>query len=101
MAVLPVFYQSFLLQWLNPKAWISCISGISAFNLADSLPMLATFVSPYFVICYASITSWALAGDRIKILLTKPGYLHIFNRVMGGTLILAVPYLLSLQFLTL
>jgi len=37
----PVFYQGFLLQWLNPKAWIACISGISAFNLADSLPMLA------------------------------------------------------------
>jgi threonine/homoserine/homoserine lactone efflux protein len=63
----PGFYQGFLLQWLNPKAWIACISGISAFNLADSLPMLAIFVSLYFVICYASIASWALVGDKIKI----------------------------------
>ena len=94
---LPVFYQGFLLQWLNPKAWIACISGVSAFNLADSLPMLAIFVSLYFVICYASIASWALVGDKIKILLTKPGYLHIFNTFMGGALILVALYLLLLQ----
>jgi threonine/homoserine/homoserine lactone efflux protein len=93
----PAFYQGFLLQWLNPKAWVACISGISAFNLADSLPMLAIFVSLYFVICYASIASWALVGDKIKILLTKPGYLHIFNTFMGGALILVALYLLSLQ----
>ena len=97
----PVFYQGFLLQWLNPKAWIACISGVSAFNLADSLPMLAIFVSLYFVICYASIASWALVGDKIKILLTKPEYLHIFNSVMGSALILVALNLLSLQFSTL
>ena len=97
----PVFYQGFLLQWLNPKAWIACISGISAFNLADSLPMLLIFVGLYFVICYASIASWALLGDKIKILLTKPGYLQIFNSVMGSALILVALYLLSLQFSTL
>ena len=93
----PVFYHGFLLQWLNPKAWIACISGVSAFNLADSLPMLVTFVSLYFIICYASIASWALVGDKIKILIAKPGCLRIFNSLMGGALIMVALYLLTLQ----
>ena len=96
----PVFYQGFLLQWLNPKAWIACISGVSAFNLADSLPMLIIFVNIYFVICYASIASWALAGEKINTLITKPGNLRMLNTVMGGALILVALYLLSLQVLT-
>ncbi len=27
----PKFYQGFLLQWINPKAWIACVSGASIF----------------------------------------------------------------------
>ena len=31
---IPKFYDGFLLQWLNPKAWISCVSGVSIFASA-------------------------------------------------------------------
>lgn len=98
---LPAFYQGLLLQWLNPKAWIACISGVSAFNLADSYPLLIIFVSLYFVICYASIAAWALVGDKINILLRNPNNLRIFNIGMGSALILVAMYLLSLQLATL
>lgn len=27
----PYFYEGFLIQWLNPKAWIASISGVSLF----------------------------------------------------------------------
>ncbi len=94
---LPSFYQGFLLQWLNPKAWIACLSGVSAFNLADSNTMLALFVSLYFAICYVSMASWALVGDRINRLLTSPRHLRVFNAVMGGGLIGVAFYLIFLQ----
>jgi threonine/homoserine/homoserine lactone efflux protein len=32
----PKFYQGFLLQWINPKAWIACVSGVSLFSKTES-----------------------------------------------------------------
>jgi threonine/homoserine/homoserine lactone efflux protein len=93
----PGLLQGFLLQWLNPKAWMACLSGVSVFNLADSATMLFVFIGVYFVICYASIASWALVGAKIKHLLVAPGNLRLLNLVMGMTLILVACYLFSLQ----
>lgn len=93
----PGWWQGALLQWLNPKAWTACLAGVSIFQLADSKTALLTFVSLYFVICYASIASWALVGSRVKRLLTNARKLRIFNRIMGFTLILVAVYLLALQ----
>ena len=94
---IPRFWDGFLLQWLNPKAWIACISGVSAFNLGHSLSLLSIFISLYFVICYASITSWALLGDKLQTLLSSPSHFKIFNEAMGGALITVDCYLLYLQ----
>ncbi|MEA1914708.1 MAG: LysE family translocator, partial [Campylobacterota bacterium] len=50
------FHEGFLLQWLNPKAWIACVSGISMFSsIENSIPF---FVIIYFFVCYASLTFW-------------------------------------------
>ncbi len=40
-ADIPKFYEGFLLQWLNPKAWIACVSGVSI-----SEPILQFFTIP-------------------------------------------------------
>lgn len=93
----PSFCQGFLLQWLNPKAWSACLAGLSAFNLANSHTKLAIFISLYFVICYASIASWALAGEKVKTLFETPRSARILNLVMGGSLIMVALYLLFLQ----
>ena len=34
---LPKFHSGFFLQWLNPKAWIACVSGVSIFSSARKL----------------------------------------------------------------
>lgn len=93
----PKFYQGFLLQWLNPKAWSACLAGVSAFNLANSHTMLAIFITLYFIICYLSIASWALMGEKVKTLFSTPQNFKTFNVVMGGSLIVVALYLLSLQ----
>lgn len=96
----PGFGYGFLLQWLNPKAWIACVSGISAFNLAGDYPLLLVFVSLYFVICYLSIGSWALVGGRMAVLINSTRNLRLFNLFMGGALIAVACYLLVLQVLS-
>ena len=93
----PGWWQGALLQWLNPKAWTACLAGVSIFQLAESMSMLLVFVGLYFVICYASIASWALLGSRLQRLLTDNHTLRLFNRIMGLTLILVAGYLLVVQ----
>ena len=51
----PSFFQGVLLQWCNPKAWVACLAGVSAFNLTASVLKLLAFVGIYFLICYVSI----------------------------------------------
>jgi len=94
---IPTFTDGILLQWLNPKAWIACISGVTAFNLGYSLPLLGLFIGIYFLICYVSIACWALLGDRINMFLNSPRHYKLFNLIMGGVLIIVACYLIYLQ----
>lgn len=94
---LPSFSNGFFLQWLNPKAWIACLSGVSAFNLTGSNSMLLIFCSLYFSICYLSIGSWALLGGQISPFINNRRRLLIFNSLMGGVLVIVGLYLLFLQ----
>ncbi len=65
----PKFYQGFLLQWINPKAWIACVSGASIFSNADSYNLFLTFTIMYFIVCYLSLSIWAILGDKVSYLL--------------------------------
>jgi len=82
-AAKPTFKQGLLLQWLNPKAWIACMAGSAAFNVANSPVILGLFVTIYFMVCYCGIACWALVGVRISKLLTQPKQLKMINRLMG------------------
>ncbi|QFT55728.1 LysE family translocator [Microbulbifer sp. THAF38] len=96
---LPRFHEGFLLQWLNPKAWIACVSGVALFSSPHSQLSLVYFVFVYFWVCYASLTLWAFAGDKIRHLLGGTSRIKRFNLVMGGLLILCAVYLLYSHFL--
>lgn len=79
------FYQGFILQWLNPKAWIASISGISMFSM--SLNTIYLFILIYFIICYLSLSFWAFIGERTTKFLNTNKRLKIFNVLMGSFLI--------------
>lgn len=90
----PKFMEGFLLQWLNPKAWLACISGISLFADEKSFFPLFLFIALYFVICFMSLSSWAVLGDRLKLILGNKTRLKIFNYLMGIMLSSCAIYLL-------
>ncbi len=96
---IPSFYQGVILQWLNPKAWIASVAGISAFNLSTSHHWLLVFVTLYFMICFVCIAAWALLGTQLTTLLKTPRHIKLFNRAMGVSLILIALYLLFRQHL--
>lgn len=97
---IPSFMQGFLLQWLNPKAWIACASGAALFSNTQTHSTLITFMVIYFVVCYLSLAAWAVLGDRVSILLNSTLRIRIFNLAMGGMLIATACYMLYLQFFT-
>ena len=90
----PRFIDGALLQCTNPKAWIACLAGLSAFAKADSLIPLLTFVSIYFVICYLCISIWALAGVQLKSFLNSDTQKLWFSRMMGALLMITAVSLL-------
>lgn len=89
----PKFYEGFFLQWLNPKAWIACVSGASIFSSTESYAPFLTFASIYFFVCYASLAAWAVLGDRVSFLLNSHFRLRFFNFFMGLLLMLTAGYL--------
>lgn len=89
----PKFYEGFLLQWINPKAWIACVSGASIFSSTGSYDTFLTFTLIYFIVCYASLGVWAMLGDNISYLLKDRFRLRLFNFIMGLLLMITAGYL--------
>jgi threonine/homoserine/homoserine lactone efflux protein len=85
------FYEGFLLQWLNPKAWIASVAGISLYSTTQEI--LYSFILIYFIICYLSLSFWAVVGSKATFLLNTPEKLKIFNLLMGSVLIAVAFYL--------
>ena len=94
----PRFYQGFLITWLNPKAWTASLSGVALFSGSPESGRLIHFFIVYFLVCYACFTLWALAGDKVRVLLTSESSIRAFNIIMGGALILCAVYLVYSHF---
>ena len=94
----PKFYQGFLLQWINPKAWIACVSGASIFSSPDSYNLFLTFTIMYFIVCYLSLSIWAILGDKMSYLLKDHFRLRLLNFTMGLLLMITAGYLCYGQF---
>ena len=95
----PGFIQGFLMQWFNPKAWTACASGAALFSDPTTNTTVAVFIMIYFVVCYLSLASWAVIGDKVSILLRSRQRIRTFNLLMGGSLIVTAGYLLCLPLL--
>lgn len=93
---IPKFHEGFLLQWLNPKAWIASISGVSLFSSSET--MLLTFIFVYFFLCYIGLSFWGILGDKISGFFKIEKRLKVFNFLMGSLLIVTAIYLFYIQF---
>ncbi len=95
---IPKFHQGFLLQWVNPKAWIACVSGVSIFSSADGYDQFLIFSGIYFIVCYLSMAVWAILGDKLSLFLNSHIRLRLFNITMGLLLIVTAAYLCYTHF---
>lgn len=91
----PGFIKGVILAWLNPKAWIAILAGISAFGVAGKYQELPTYIITYMSVAYLCMLVWAFAGSKIARFLKNCRNLRIFNLTMGASLILIAGYLIS------
>ena len=96
----PKFLFGFMLQWLNPKAWLASLAGISAFGLVNDHPKLLMFISVYFVLCFIGIASWGALGNKLRDWINSPAHLKRLNQLMGLLLMGVAVYLLVVQSVT-
>ena len=96
---LPTFIQGFLFQWLNPKAWVACVAGVSLFSVPNDNAVFLTFSFVYFVVCYIALFFWSVLGDKVTIFINNEFRLKAFNLLMGGLLIVTACFLLYSQFI--
>jgi threonine/homoserine/homoserine lactone efflux protein len=94
----PTFPQGFLMQWLNPKAWMASMAGVSLFSAPTDNQLFLTFSLIYFLVCYLSLFAWSVLGDRVTILLNSETRIGYFNKLMGGLLVATACFLLYTQF---
>jgi len=95
---LPTFIQGFLLQWLNPKAWAASMAGVSIFSVPNNHQVFLTFTFIYFIVCYLSLFSWSVLGNKVTTFLNSQLRLKVFNILMGGLLIVTACFLIYSQF---
>ncbi|HHL2498348.1 TPA: LysE family translocator [Yersinia enterocolitica] len=88
----PSLLDGMMCQWLNPKAWIVSLSGVTMFSNNGDIQQhyLILFSIIFFVICFLCISMWAILGLTISKYLAHPIYYKWFNRLMGLTLAFTV-----------
>ena len=80
------FWQAFIFQYVNPKAWVMVISANASFSLAGEKYWLSVsfIILVFALIGPPSIMVWAAFGQMIRRFLTQPAFLKTFNSVMAA-----------------
>ncbi len=71
------------MQWLNPKAWLASVAGMSAYAANGDSALIWRFAAIYLVVCYASVACWAFAGAFLTRHLRDARRVRLLNRAMA------------------
>lgn len=84
----PSFLVGAMMQWLNPKAWAACLSGVTLFDLQANQSALIIFCSLYFLSCLVGVGAWSVVGAFVAKILDEDHKIRRFNQLMGTLLAL-------------
>jgi threonine/homoserine/homoserine lactone efflux protein len=85
------FLQAAAFQWVNPKAWMMAVTGVTAFRLSDDLLSNSVLLALAFAIVnLPSISIWAAFGVGMRCLLSNTIVLRAFNWTMAALLVASI-----------
>ncbi len=88
------FLQASAFQWLNPKAWAMALSSISLFAADRTLPSLMIVAGVFGAINLPSVSVWVMAGTKLRLVLTNPVRLAVFNWGMAALLVASLVFVI-------
>lgn len=94
----PTFLQSALFQWVNPKAWVLCLSAIATYTHAgpEQMNEILVIAAIFIPMTFISLTVWAQFGVAMSRWLTSPLRLRLFNGTMAALMLASLaPLFLS------
>lgn len=91
------FLQAAAFQWVNPKAWAMALSAITIYAPHRGVQAIVLVALIFSAVNLPSVSTWALAGQQIRRILTNPGRLRLFNYTMALLLLASLyPVLVAL-----
>lgn len=79
--------QAAAFQWINPKAWVMCLSAITIYAPDRTLLSVAIVAGAFALVSLPAISVWAWLGTVIRRWLSSPRRLQVFNLTMAALLV--------------
>ena len=91
------FWGAAAFQWVNPKAWVMCMTAMTAYLPVDATAQQVLALSGlYLLLGLPCVGSWAAFGSSMRTFLQDPRKLRVFNGTMALALVISlVPMLRS------
>jgi threonine/homoserine/homoserine lactone efflux protein len=90
------FWAAAAFQWVNPKAWVMCMTAMTAYLPVDATPQQVLHLSLLFLLLgLPCVGSWAAFGSGMRRFLQDPLKLRLFNATMALALVISVLPLLK------
>lgn len=90
------FLQAAAFQWVNPKAWAMALGATSAYVTVHSVASYLAVAIIFACVNLPSVSLWAYTGQKIRLFLSSPARLRLFNWTMAGLLVVSLlPVLLT------
>jgi len=83
------FVQAALFQWVNPKAWMVGIAGLTAFTSDEGTYEFQTLIiaGVFLAVSFPLSSFWCSFGTVIGRFLTSPRSLRLFNGAMASLIV--------------
>lgn len=79
----PTFMTGAIMQWLNPKAWLASVSGISAYIPQANAEEVLIFAGLYLPICWLSLGVWVGVGIIVGQYFQNPTKMRFMNKTLA------------------
>ena len=86
------FYQAYLLQFVNPKAWIMAITGASAFlpHMGNIHLSVWVFALSFGLVGLPCMIAWVFFGDLISRLLNSEKANKMLGYILFGLMVMSI-----------
>ena len=82
------FLQAAAFQWINPKAWVMAVGGVTTYAAIAVFPWNAAVMAALFgALGLLSSGAWVLFGQGLRRVLTSPRAVRVFNWTMAVLLV--------------